>query len=406
MRSCLLLLALALPAAANPAARIGTAAVVRGVVRAFPELPRAAGRVVGSGQPVYAGERIVTNAEGRLQILLLDGSIFTLGPNSSLVLDRYIYDPAKGKGELGAEAVKGVFRYISGKIAHDDPDAVRLKLPAGTLGIEGTEIMARLSSDGRTEVLLRSGRATLRTEAAAFEIRRPGDALVVVPGSVPRPPRPAEGALRRAFEEAFSPAAFATESPAQAAAAGSVVLAGVGGGEEAVDAAVEAVSAVGVEGAAAKLAEFILPAPTQSAAQAFVTGPSAWDDLKRVPGGTAGYSGSGTFTQLTDAVGLPCAVACTGAWTFNHSVDFAARTVTTSQSIVAGAIVDGAAGSFSFGALSGAAAFTSLSGGGGTYAYQFANADGEAAKSLTGTAVYAAGAVTGTGAAVTAPKTP
>ena len=34
-----------------------------------------------------------------MQVLLVDGSTFTVGPGSDLVIDKFVYDPKKNKGE-------------------------------------------------------------------------------------------------------------------------------------------------------------------------------------------------------------------------------------------------------------------------------------------------------------------
>ncbi|PIP83780.1 MAG: hypothetical protein CO113_10025 [Elusimicrobia bacterium CG_4_9_14_3_um_filter_62_55] len=403
--ACSVLFSLAPPSEAAVAlpVPIGTAAVVRGVVRALlPDRPQAVGRVIGSGQPVYVGERVVTGDEGRLQILLRDGSVFTVGPRTSMVLDRYVYDENKGAGELSADVLKGVFRYISGRIAQANPKAVKLKLPAGTLGIEGTELLVRVAPDGRSDILLHSGRARLSTDAGSFEISRAGDVLSAEPGRVPRPAGPADAALKRTFDADLSPGAFAAlTSPAAAAAAAAALGADSALGTT-LDETGSLAQAGGVELYGMSLSDYLLPYAGGSVG----AGAGTWDDLRNIPGGSASYNGTGVFTQATNG-GFPCVGGgCTGTWSFTHTVDFAARTVTTSDSITTGFIADAAEGTFSFAALSGAAAYVDSSGAGGTYSFQFLNADGEPAKQLLGTVAYAAGGSTGSGVPVTATRSP
>lgn len=45
------------------------------------------------GVNVVANARIVTTAEGQVQMLFRDESAFTIGPNSDVVLDEFVYDP-------------------------------------------------------------------------------------------------------------------------------------------------------------------------------------------------------------------------------------------------------------------------------------------------------------------------
>ena len=66
-------------ASAVSAQRVGVVAAVSGSVQI--EHPGVVGHVANSGQPVFLGDVVQTGAEGRLQILLLDETVFTIGPS-------------------------------------------------------------------------------------------------------------------------------------------------------------------------------------------------------------------------------------------------------------------------------------------------------------------------------------
>jgi len=116
--------------------QIGVVAAARGKVELT--LPGQVGRIAQSGQPVYMGDKINTDGQGNLQIMLLDETVFTIGPNTMLVIDEFVYDPKTQNGKVQASIAKGVFRYVSGKIAAKKPSNVTLKLPTATIGIRGT----------------------------------------------------------------------------------------------------------------------------------------------------------------------------------------------------------------------------------------------------------------------------
>ena len=50
-------------------------------------------KIISLGQNVIHNEKISTDAEGLVQILLVDGTTFTVGPNSQLTIDEFVYDP-------------------------------------------------------------------------------------------------------------------------------------------------------------------------------------------------------------------------------------------------------------------------------------------------------------------------
>ena len=111
---------------------IGVASAVRGAVNAT--APGAAGRVVETGKDVYAHDKIKTGPEGKLQILLLDQTSFTIGANSEMELDEFVFDPATNAGKVSAKIVKGAFRFVTGKVARRDPASMQVQTPVGTIG--------------------------------------------------------------------------------------------------------------------------------------------------------------------------------------------------------------------------------------------------------------------------------
>ena len=135
------------------APRAGVAAAVRGQVML--ERPGSVGLAVETGAPIFIGDEIKTSGNSGLQILLLDETVFTLGPNSAMKIDEFVFDPSTTESKLDAELVRGAFRFISGRIAKQDPDKMKVKLPSGTIGIRGTMVDVQIDpTQGRALVLL------------------------------------------------------------------------------------------------------------------------------------------------------------------------------------------------------------------------------------------------------------
>jgi hypothetical protein len=134
--------------------RAGVTAAVRGPVQQISyRTPQGVGRNVGSGDQVYLGDRIVTGPGGGVQILLLDGTTFSVGPNSSLVIDEFVYNPATGAGRLTASVARGTLRIISGKLNRQDREAIRIRLPMGTVGVRGTMVVLTGNESGFSIIL-------------------------------------------------------------------------------------------------------------------------------------------------------------------------------------------------------------------------------------------------------------
>ncbi len=154
--------------------------------------PGAVGHVAQSGQPVFLGEVVTTDASGRLQIMLLDETIFTIGPNSAITIDEFVYDPSTDAGKVSAEILRGAFRFVTGKIAHKDPTRMKVKLPAGTIGVRGTLVVGHIEGQRSTIALVGPGSIVVDNPGAqagrAVTISRPGFGTVI--DSMNAPPTP------------------------------------------------------------------------------------------------------------------------------------------------------------------------------------------------------------------------
>jgi hypothetical protein len=86
-------------------------------------------------QRVALADQIQTGQRSQLQVLLLDKSVFTVGANAQLMIDRFVYDPASGKS-FAASVAKGAFRFMSGR--SDRGGSASVSTPVATIGIRGT----------------------------------------------------------------------------------------------------------------------------------------------------------------------------------------------------------------------------------------------------------------------------
>ncbi len=137
-----LIAASAIAAFASTASAQGQQAGVSAAVRGQVALARASENVVGrqvqSGDPIFLGDAITSGSASGLQIMLLDETVFTIGPNSEISIDEFVYDPATDTGKVAASVAKGAFRFITGKIARKRPEDMTVRLPTATIGIRGT----------------------------------------------------------------------------------------------------------------------------------------------------------------------------------------------------------------------------------------------------------------------------
>jgi hypothetical protein len=181
-RSLRVLTAVALlVAAAVVPARCQTAI---GVAAAFnPEMtgtpPSGVAKSLAVGQLIEFNERIATTATGQTQIIFRDESRLSVGPESNVVIDQFVYDPAAGTGKLAMSAAKGLFRFVGGQVSKFGE--VALDTPAGAIGIRGGIFIAQISPDGELTVVFVYGKELTVTgrNGARTIVRRPGFAVTI-----------------------------------------------------------------------------------------------------------------------------------------------------------------------------------------------------------------------------------
>jgi hypothetical protein len=151
----------AAPAAISDQITIGnTRVVVRTVIGNFEgEI-----RTLALEDDVYHNELIETEKDSATKLTFLDETTLTLGPDSAVVLDRFVFDPDPSRASFVMTATQGIFRFASGKLPKN---AYRLHTPAATIGIRGTvldltiEPAARPGGAAVVRIALEEGEATI-----------------------------------------------------------------------------------------------------------------------------------------------------------------------------------------------------------------------------------------------------
>lgn len=98
-------------------------------------------RQAAVGEAVHAGDRLATGRDSALGMTLADGTLLSIGPNASLSLQNFSYDPTTREGSVLVAIARGAMRMVSGLIARSDPRQVRIQTPTATVGIRGTDVI-------------------------------------------------------------------------------------------------------------------------------------------------------------------------------------------------------------------------------------------------------------------------
>jgi hypothetical protein len=135
--------------AASAGAFAQTAGVVKTVQGAVHIERAEAKSAVVPGMTVQAGDRIVTDADGRIGITLRDNTLLSAGPNATVVLDKFDFDSTTHAGTIDATVRRGTLAVVSGKIAKQSPQTVRFRTPNAMLGVRGTSFVVDAGDGGK-----------------------------------------------------------------------------------------------------------------------------------------------------------------------------------------------------------------------------------------------------------------
>jgi hypothetical protein len=117
-------------------------------------------RKLAVGNKVFFEDEIITGDGVRAQILLRDGTTFSIGEGARLILDEFVFDPRTNEGGVGVVIKKGAFRFVSGKIAKANPRNMRVLAGNTAIAVRGTEVIGTVGS-GAESVILISGQVDL-----------------------------------------------------------------------------------------------------------------------------------------------------------------------------------------------------------------------------------------------------
>ncbi len=162
--------------------RVGVTSAVNPSAAGTP--PGAASRQLFIGADVVFRERVITTSDGQAQLLFLDQSSLLIGPNSSVVIDEFVYDPSTQKGNIAATLTQGSFRYIGGKLSKQGN--ATLRTPVATIGIRGSDVTVTFdSAKNQADVITTHGSANVQTQGGSLGLRTGFGATI---GSLNQPP--------------------------------------------------------------------------------------------------------------------------------------------------------------------------------------------------------------------------
>jgi hypothetical protein len=109
---------------------------------------RVNGQQVTTTTELNKDDKVVTGPDASATIVLSDNSVLDLEGDSEIEINDYNYsalEPEENTSQIGVLA--GTLRYVSGKIAKEDPANVSFSAGTSTIGVRGTFISISVCPD-------------------------------------------------------------------------------------------------------------------------------------------------------------------------------------------------------------------------------------------------------------------
>ena len=174
-----------------------------------------AAQAMKEGDTVGMDDVVETEAGSRAVFSFADGAELVMTGKGKLVIDEYVYDPAKTAGNKAVlDVLDAAFSYTGGAMDKAAKPEVKLNLDYGTIGIRGTKLIGA-RRNGITWVYLSEGGAVFENAGGKTDITPGYGTRIRSKADAPAPAYP-WGAEEVAWLQRFVDDAGAHETPAMA----------------------------------------------------------------------------------------------------------------------------------------------------------------------------------------------
>jgi hypothetical protein len=158
-------------APADAQERIGRAAVIRNdVSQIAPRVTK-----INVGDEIFRDETVRTAADSDAKFVLRDDTNLSLGPGSTLKLDRAVFSGETRAGDIAVKLSAGAFRFITG---NSTKESYKIVTPLATIGVRGTTLDFLLQRF-RNIIVLQDGQARVTAGGQFVDLLFPGDSVII-----------------------------------------------------------------------------------------------------------------------------------------------------------------------------------------------------------------------------------
>ena len=101
-------------------------------------------RLAEAGGGLQPADRIVTGRDASATFMLKDGTVVSVGPNSTLELAKVQFDTTTQDGSIMLNLLQGTIRVVTGWLAKLHPEQVKVITPTSVVGVRGTDFIVEV----------------------------------------------------------------------------------------------------------------------------------------------------------------------------------------------------------------------------------------------------------------------
>ncbi len=144
-------------------------------------------KIVGVlGYEIEEKDIISTQVNSKIKITFIDNTIITIGKESSLNVEEYIFNASTKEAKTELNVLKGAFHTITGQIGKVNPDKFKLKTKSASIGIRGTEFYG-----DENRIVCTQGRIIVLSNSVSVDVPS-GNYINIFPNQRPSVPLPLE----------------------------------------------------------------------------------------------------------------------------------------------------------------------------------------------------------------------
>jgi hypothetical protein len=92
---------------------------------------------------VQVSDRLTTGKTGAATITLKDGTILTMGPDTTMDLSQFAFDSTTQNGNFLLDLLQGSVRVVTGLLGKVNPELFKVKTPTSVVGVRGTDFIVQ-----------------------------------------------------------------------------------------------------------------------------------------------------------------------------------------------------------------------------------------------------------------------